>query len=90
MTLRLAPVMLCALCALTLSACEMYGGEGMGETAALNIPDVADGDIDQSTMVDVTRTLSSDAFEGRVQDSVGRVAPKGIAVQFTSDSTLPS
>ena len=71
MTLRLAPVMLSALCALTLSACEMYGGEGMGETAALNIPDVADGDIDQSTMVDVTRTLSSDAFEGRAPGTPG-------------------
>jgi Zn-dependent M28 family amino/carboxypeptidase len=38
---------------------------------ALDIPDVAAGDISQETMVDITRTLSSDEFDGRMPGTAG-------------------
>lgn len=50
--------------ALTLCACAAANG-------ALDIPDAEPGDIAQSTMVDVTRTLSSDEFEGRMPGTEG-------------------
>tara|TARA_R110002072_G_scaffold121321_5_gene254888 strand:- start:7546 stop:9270 length:1725 start_codon:yes stop_codon:yes gene_type:complete len=51
---------------LALSACAATTGN-----TALDIPEVAQGDISQATMVDVTRTLSSDEFEGRMPGTVG-------------------
>ncbi|MBU1757396.1 MAG: M28 family peptidase, partial [Alphaproteobacteria bacterium] len=56
-----------ALCACATTS-ETTGADG---SAALDIPDVARGDISRSTMVDVTRTLSSDEFEGRMPGTVG-------------------
>ncbi len=41
------------------------------QTAGLDIPDVAPGTISQATMVDLTREMSSDAFEGRMPGTVG-------------------
>jgi Zn-dependent M28 family amino/carboxypeptidase len=38
---------------------------------ALDIPEVKAGDIAEATMKDVTRTLASDAFEGRAPGSAG-------------------
>jgi hypothetical protein len=51
---------------LALSACAATTGN-----TALDIPEVAQGDISQATMVDVTRTLSSDEFEGRMPGTMG-------------------
>lgn len=56
--------------ALALSACEGMPAPG-GASAALDIPEVQPGQIAQSTMKDVTRTLASDAFEGRAPGSAG-------------------
>lgn len=58
---------------LTLSACAMSATDTAlaDGTAALDIPDAARGDISQATMVDVTRTLSSDEFEGRMPGTIG-------------------
>ena len=39
--------------------------------AGLDIPSVAPGSISQATMVDLTREMSSDAFEGRMPGTVG-------------------
>jgi len=56
--------------ALVLSACDAIPGMGGGE-AALDIPEVAAGDISESTIKEVTRLLSSDEFEGRMPGTVG-------------------
>ncbi|MFV0645384.1 MAG: M28 family metallopeptidase [Sphingomonadaceae bacterium] len=51
---------------LTLAGCTS------GQPAAeMNIPDVAAGDLNQQTMVDAVRELSSDAFEGRAPGTAG-------------------
>jgi len=55
-----------AATALALAACG-----GLGADAALDIPEVANGDISEATMKDVTRTLSSDEFEGRMPGTEG-------------------
>ncbi|QIG54109.1 M28 family peptidase [Altererythrobacter sp. BO-6] len=51
---------------LLLASCNGMSGE-----AALDIPEVANGDISQATMVDVTRKLASDEFEGRMPGTKG-------------------
>ena len=43
----------------------------MNDTASLDIPAVAAGTISEATMKDVTRTLSSDEFEGRMPGTIG-------------------
>lgn len=60
-----AKAVLVASAALTIAACTATGD------TALDIPDVEAGDIAQATMVDITRTLSSDAFEGRMPGTPG-------------------
>lgn len=62
-------LILAATAALSLAACDAVPGMGSGD--ALDIPEVANGDISEATMKDVTRTLSSDAFEGRMPGSAG-------------------
>ncbi|MEW4449496.1 M28 family metallopeptidase [Qipengyuania sp. JC766] len=56
---------------MSLSACQMPGEAGEEPTASLDIPEVEDGDLNEATMVDITRELSSDAFEGRMPGTVG-------------------
>ncbi|MBB3034211.1 M28 family metallopeptidase [Alteriqipengyuania lutimaris] len=61
-----------ATLALALAGCDAAVLSGGGDSeAALDIPDVGVGDISQETMVDVTRELSSDAFEGRMPGTEG-------------------
>lgn len=55
-----------AATALSLAACG-----AMDSAPALDIPDVADGEISEDTMKDITRILSSDEFEGRMPGSAG-------------------
>ncbi len=62
---------LAATAALSLAACNVTGGGETGNGAALNIPEVGDGDLSEQTMIDVTRTLSSDEFEGRMPGTAG-------------------
>ncbi len=58
---------------LTLSACAMQdtGAQNVRAAGTLDIPEIADGDLSVDTMRNVTRTLSSDAFEGRMPGTPG-------------------
>ena len=58
---------LAMLCALSLTACGMM----TKSEPELDILEVADGDISQATMVDITRELSSDKFDGRMPGTEG-------------------
>ncbi|WP_284124033.1 M28 family metallopeptidase [Parerythrobacter aestuarii] len=60
-------LILAATAALSLAACEALPGDD----APLDIPTAEAGDISQQTMIDVTRMLSSDEFEGRMPGSAG-------------------
>jgi Zn-dependent M28 family amino/carboxypeptidase len=51
---------------LALTACKKVDGPDAGA-----MPDVKVGDLSEATMKDVTKTLSSDAFEGRAPGGVG-------------------
>lgn len=54
--------------ALALAAC---GSMGDSAAPALDIPEIAPGTLSEQTMKDVTRTLSSDDFAGRMPGSAG-------------------
>jgi Zn-dependent M28 family amino/carboxypeptidase len=54
------------LASLALAACKKVEGP-----AASSLPDVKVGELSEGTMKDVTKTLSSDAFEGRSPGSPG-------------------
>ncbi|AOL93337.1 M28 family metallopeptidase [Porphyrobacter sp. LM 6] len=56
--------------ALALAGCDSLPGLG-GAGDALDIPEIAAGDISETTMKDVVRQLSSDEFEGRMPGTVG-------------------
>ena len=56
--------LLAATAALSLAACS-------ASSAELDIPEVEPGELNEQTMIDVTRTLSSDEFEGRMPGSAG-------------------
>ena len=60
-----------ATLALSLAACDAAVLSGSGDEAELDIPEVADGDISQDTMVDLTRELSSDEYDGRMPGTEG-------------------
>ncbi|NCP19669.1 MAG: M28 family peptidase [Erythrobacter sp.] len=61
-----------AALALALAGCDAAVLSGGGESdSALDIPEVADGDISEATMIDVTRELSSDEFDGRMPGTEG-------------------
>jgi len=62
---RMIRTTLAASAALTIAACGMAGEE------ALDIPEAEPGDISEQTMIDITRTLSLDEFEGRMPGTVG-------------------
>ena len=59
-----------AAATLALAAYDALAAPG-GADAALDIPEVAAGDVSQGTITDVTRILSSDAFEGRMPGTPG-------------------
>ena len=58
---------LAMLCALSLTACDMM----TKSEPEIDILAVADGDISQATMVDITSELSSDKFDGRMPGTEG-------------------
>ncbi|GAA4048135.1 M28 family metallopeptidase [Parerythrobacter jejuensis] len=60
-------MILAATAALSLTACDA----AMTGDAALDIPEVEPGDISEQTMVDITRTLSTDEFGGRMPGTEG-------------------
>lgn len=61
------PLLLCAA-SISLAACSTDSGD---TSADLDIPDVEAGNLDESIMVEMTRTLSSDEFEGRAPGTPG-------------------
>ena len=60
-----------ATIALSLAGCDAAVLSGGSDDAGLDIPEIADGDISEKTMVDLTRELSSDEFEGRMPGTEG-------------------
>jgi len=70
MTIRQFAVGALAAGALALAACESLPAPGASATA-LDIPEVQPGQLSEATMKDVTRILSSDAFEGRMPGTPG-------------------
>ncbi|MEP2735425.1 MAG: M28 family metallopeptidase [Erythrobacter sp.] len=59
---------LIGLSALTLAACS---GAGSDANAPLDIPEVANGEISEDTMKDITRELSLDSYDGRMPGTEG-------------------
>ena len=57
-----------AAATLALAGCDDFAAN---TASALDIPEIAPGDISEDTMREVTRVLASDAFEGRMPGSVG-------------------
>ncbi len=57
--------------ALALAACDGMPMPGGVVPDALDIPEVEPGDLSEATMIDVTRILSSDEYEGRMPGTNG-------------------
>lgn len=71
-TNRLPAMLLTGAALLALSACATpRAGDAPAATAGLAIPDAAPGTISESDMKEMTRVLSSDAFEGRAPGTAG-------------------
>ncbi|HSF11607.1 MAG TPA: M28 family metallopeptidase [Erythrobacter sp.] len=69
MTTRIGAIGALAAAALALAGCEaMSGSAGID---GMDIPAVEPGQLSEATMKDVTRALSSDAFEGRMPGTPG-------------------
>ncbi|WBY17148.1 M28 family metallopeptidase [Erythrobacteraceae bacterium WH01K] len=62
---------LAAAAAFALAGCDQLPDDMSTVSDALDIPEIADGEISQETMVNVTRELSSDEFEGRMPGTPG-------------------
>lgn len=63
---------LIGLSALTLAACSGAGGDASSNAnAPLDIPEVANGELSEDTMKDITRELSLDSYEGRMPGTEG-------------------
>ena len=68
---RLLPAALAAASAIALSACATTMDREPAASSALVIPDVAPGELSEADMKEMTRVLSSDAFEGRAPGTPG-------------------
>ncbi|WP_260482840.1 M28 family metallopeptidase [Sphingomicrobium flavum] len=64
------PLLLCAA-SLVLAACSNDNATTATASDGLDIPDVEVAALDQQIMIDMTRTLSSDEFEGRAPGTAG-------------------
>lgn len=73
-----------ALSSLALALC----GCASADSAEIAMPGVAAGDISIETMKDVTRTMSSDEFEGRMPGTIGEELTVGLLVEKFSDAGL--
>lgn len=63
---------LIGLSALTLAACSGAGSDaGSNANAPLEIPEVANGELSEDAMKDITRELSLDSYEGRMPGTEG-------------------
>jgi Zn-dependent M28 family amino/carboxypeptidase len=68
---RLSPATLAGAGALALTACATTTANEAAPSAALVIPDVAQGQLSEAGMKEMTRVLSSDPFEGRAPGTAG-------------------
>ena len=68
---RLPSATLVGAGALALTACAMTAANEAAPSTALVIPDVAQGQLSEAGMKEMTRVLSSDAFEGRAPGTPG-------------------
>jgi len=68
---RLIPAAFAMTSALALSACATMADDTPAPQAALSIPEVAPGQLSEAAMKEMTRVLSSDAFEGRAPGTAG-------------------
>ena len=76
--------LLAASAALTLAACNS------ASAPELDIPDVEPGDISEATMIDITRTLSSDEFGGRMPGTDGETKTVALLIEkFTAAGLQP-
>lgn len=71
MTSRLLAIAFSSTAALALSACTATMADEAPPAAALAMPAVAPGQLSEADMKEMTRVLSSDAFEGRAPGSAG-------------------
>jgi Zn-dependent M28 family amino/carboxypeptidase len=60
---------LAASAALTLVGCD--GAISVSSSAEMNVPEVEAGELSEETMVNITRELSSDEFQGRMPGTIG-------------------
>ncbi len=56
--------------ALSLAACDSFTTSDAGD-AGLDVPEVEAGEINQDALVDITRTMSADDFDGRMPGTPG-------------------
>lgn len=70
-TNRLIPAAFTVASALALSACATMADDAAAPQAGLSIPEVAPGQLNEANMKEMTRVLSSDAYEGRAPGSPG-------------------
>ncbi|HEU4820152.1 MAG TPA: M28 family metallopeptidase [Qipengyuania sp.] len=68
---RLIPGAFAMTSALALSACATVADDAAAPQTALSIPEVAPGQLSEAAMKEMTRVLSSDAFEGRAPGTAG-------------------
>ena len=68
---RLIPIALAMAGTIALSACATMQGYATAPQTALEIPEVPAGQLSEAGMKEMTRVLSSDAFEGRAPGSSG-------------------
>ncbi len=68
---RIFPTILAAVSAGALSACATTATSDAAPSAALVIPEVAPGQLSEAGMKEMTRVLSSDAFDGRAPGTPG-------------------
>ena len=79
-----------AVAALFVAACAPSGGPRSARSATLDIPEVASAEVSSATMRDVTKVLSSDAFEGRMPGTAGEEKTLAYLVeQFTQAGLQP-
>ena len=68
---RLIPAAFAVTSAFALSACATIADDAATPPAGLSIPNVAPGQLSEANMKEMTRVLSSDAFEGRAPGTAG-------------------
>ena len=72
-------ILIAATTALALAGCEAVTGGSAN--AEMEVPQVEPGELNEATMVDITRELSSDEFQGRMPGTVGEEKTVALLVE---------